>query len=357
MIGVCLLLVLGAPAGGGVGQAKLFFESGKRAFDSGEYEAAIAAFEQAHEIAPRPALYFSMGQAYRLQFTSDGRIKGLQTAARLYARYLAEAPKGRRRADAVEHLAAVETILVRRGDAPAEEGNERKTQLMVSANVKAVVQFEGSESPAPLIREIVPGPHTATVSAAGYRTQIVERTAVAGRLVVAHVEMEELPSHLTVTGAGGADLRIDGEHVGTLPVTGFRLTSGEHRLQILGHGKRVFDQMVTFKRGEDVDLPVELKNSGRRITAHWLLGMGGISVVRGAVLLAMALVAESRAKEVQTRLMGGESLTAADIETFQSQDGRRDEYTVAAVSSLSTTAVALIIGGLLYLLDSPRVVE
>jgi hypothetical protein len=343
-----------APSEQDVLAAKLLFESGKRAFDHGEYDASIAAFEQAQEIAPRPALYFSMAQAYRLRFFDDGKVKGLREAARLYARYLAEEPKGRRRADAVEHLATVETILIRRGDAEDEDVEDaRKTQIMVSSDVPAVVRFRGEESPAPLIREVTPGPHTATVSAAGYHTQVIQRVAVLGRLVVAHVELEPLPARLSVDGPEGASVLLDGDRAGELPLRIQALPAGEHALQILDRGKEPYERSVSLARGEEASLTIELEDTSQRAASYWLLGAGGAAAAGGAVFLALALAAENRAIAIQDRLRAGEGLSAEDIAQFGDEGDARDDFKLVSAPLLVSSAVTLAIGLLLYFLDEP----
>ena len=65
-------LTLSAGSAGDLARARLFFESGERAYQEGAYEAAIAAFQQAQEVAPHPAIFFSLAQAYRLQYFLDG---------------------------------------------------------------------------------------------------------------------------------------------------------------------------------------------------------------------------------------------------------------------------------------------
>lgn len=356
MIAAYLLLALAAPSPDALATARLFFESGKRAFDQGEYSAAIAAFEQAEEIAPAPGLYFSMAQAHRLLFFANGRVKGLRTAGQLYAKYLAEAPKGRRRADAVEHFAAVETILARRADDSGDDDDlAKKTQLMISAtSTNAQVTFRGETVAAPLILEVESGSHTATVTANGYETQIVHRVAVEGRLVVAHVELVERPAMVSVRGATDAELRIDGKRIGALPVTDLRLRSGEHRVQIFDRGKRPYDRRMRFDRGQDVALRINLDDTSQRTGAYWMLGIGGGTAIVGSLLLTLGLVAQSQAGYIETRLENGEALTAVDIERHIVFRGERDNYMLVAAPTLVGAALSLTIGSLIYYLDTPQ---
>ncbi|HZS39646.1 MAG TPA: tetratricopeptide repeat protein, partial [Polyangia bacterium] len=61
--------------------AKAHFAAGKQAFERGEYETALAEFQQANAIAPAPSLLYNMGKTYE----ALGRYKD---AAFAFDRYL-----------------------------------------------------------------------------------------------------------------------------------------------------------------------------------------------------------------------------------------------------------------------------
>ena len=119
-------LSLGATAaraqaqGGSVEQAKMFFTAGATAYSKGDFRAAIQAFEEAHKLAPRPAILFSMAQAYKRQYFVDRRPEDLRRAVDLYKQYVADVQQGGRRGDAVQALSELEPMLQRvGGDAAA----------------------------------------------------------------------------------------------------------------------------------------------------------------------------------------------------------------------------------------------
>jgi len=62
-------------------QAKSLVDAGLAAHDRGEYDKAIALYEQAFALVPHPALYFNMAQSHRLA----GRI---EPAIAMYRKYL-----------------------------------------------------------------------------------------------------------------------------------------------------------------------------------------------------------------------------------------------------------------------------
>jgi tetratricopeptide (TPR) repeat protein len=68
-------------------RARAFVDAGLQAHERGDYDAAIAHYQQAYDLLPHPALFFNMGQAHRLA----GRTA---QALAMYQRYLAEVPTG-----------------------------------------------------------------------------------------------------------------------------------------------------------------------------------------------------------------------------------------------------------------------
>jgi tetratricopeptide (TPR) repeat protein len=81
--------------------AREYVNAGLAAQNAGDYDTAISLFEKAHALVPHPVLLFNMAQANRLA----GRI---EKALALYARYLAEAPKGAQAKDARALVAEIE---------------------------------------------------------------------------------------------------------------------------------------------------------------------------------------------------------------------------------------------------------
>jgi len=72
-------------------EARRAFEAGRQAYDSGDFADALARFEQAHRLSPRPELLYNIGRAA----DSDGQF-GRATAA--YAAYLEAFPLSPNRA-------------------------------------------------------------------------------------------------------------------------------------------------------------------------------------------------------------------------------------------------------------------
>lgn len=74
-------------------RARAYASAGIAAHDRGDYDQAIALFEQAYAELPHPALFFNLAQAHRLAGHSE-------QALGLYRRYLAAVPDGELAAEA-----------------------------------------------------------------------------------------------------------------------------------------------------------------------------------------------------------------------------------------------------------------
>jgi tetratricopeptide (TPR) repeat protein len=68
-------------------RARAYVDAGLQAHERGDYDAALALYQQAYDLLPHPALFFNMGQAHRLA----GRPA---EALAMYRRYLVEVPTG-----------------------------------------------------------------------------------------------------------------------------------------------------------------------------------------------------------------------------------------------------------------------
>ena len=67
-----------------VQKAKQFFEGGRRAYEAGQFKAAITAFSESYRLSPRAATVFSLAQAYRLHYFQEKDAASLKRAIDLY---------------------------------------------------------------------------------------------------------------------------------------------------------------------------------------------------------------------------------------------------------------------------------
>ncbi|MCA9536225.1 MAG: hypothetical protein KC593_21215 [Myxococcales bacterium] len=66
-------------------EARLMFEAGVRAYEAGDYEAALRRYQEAYDLSQRPALLFNIGTAHE-------RLRNDREAADAYRRYLEAVP-------------------------------------------------------------------------------------------------------------------------------------------------------------------------------------------------------------------------------------------------------------------------
>lgn len=98
-------------------RAKARYQAGSKLQAAGKYDAAIAEYQAAYELAPLPAMLFNIAQAYRLK--GDRR-----NAIEYYRRYLVAEPKGVGSDEAREHLATLGATTDELESPPTEEPEE-----------------------------------------------------------------------------------------------------------------------------------------------------------------------------------------------------------------------------------------
>lgn len=340
-------------------EARRYFEAGKKAFVKTKYGAAIAAFEQAHQTSPNPAVIFSLAQAHRLRYFVDHDSADILLAVDLYRRYLAESPTGRRREHAVEHLATIEPLVSRLQLSGTSTRSRRPapTRLMVQANVEdARVQLDDlAPVAAPLIEEIKPGRHRIKVVAAGYFDKELTRTAAEGAIAVIDVELEPRPATVELQAPSGATIYIDGDRRGQAPLDGpLTLREGRHRLEVIASGRNVYARELAAERGGSMTVTAELEPTTQRVAALWLFAGSAALVAGGSVMLGLGLSAGSNADRTARKLLDEEmALTAEEIEIYQRNKRRRGQFRVLAGSMYGVAAAGLILGGLLFFFDEP----
>src|SRR5207302_1403704 len=193
-----------------------------------------------------PALLWNLGQTYQRQYVVDQNPQTLKRAVNSYRQYLRDAPTGPNRDEATRLLTELTPILAR--VAPEALGGSavvtppapvQKTELMIVTEAHgAEVALDGAApAPAPLLAEVKPGEHHATVAAPGYFKGEVSVNAVDGRLVVGEARLVARPGRVDVAGARGAGVFVDGQSVGRLPLAPFELPAGRHLVSVTARGR------------------------------------------------------------------------------------------------------------------------
>jgi len=342
-------------------RAKSYFSAGSKAYDRSQYDAAIVAFEAAYELAPRPALAFSLAQAHRLQFYLDRDPLKLERSVELYETYLRQAPSGRRRVDAVDHLATLKPILLRMQQEQRLEGLRRQrkdeTQVMVSTDVagaKAAVD-DGPLRDAPLVAKIAPGPHEVRVVAEGYASKHLGIQAVEGRLVVVEADLDPLPATLAIQTTSGAEVAVGGRVVGETPLDApLRLDAGRHLVTLRKTGARPVAQELNLARGEAQTLKVDLEPTVQRRIAWAVVATSGALLTAGGITAGFAVARDADASELSDRVDQGPALSPSERDELTRLTSERDDYRLASGLLLGGAVVTGVTGVLLLIFDRPR---
>jgi hypothetical protein len=336
-------------------QARAFFEIGAQAYEQGDYQAALEAFEEAYTLAARPGLLFSMAQAHRRAFFASNDAQHLDGAIASFRKYL-ESGDATRRRDAEEALEQlVPLVSSAHSQGPAAATRSARARLMVaSATPDAVLHVDGVRAPhLPYVATVAPGTHTLRLSAPGYRDQVRNLPLPEGAAFGVDIALEELPGTLALSSTGSGDVVLDGRRIGALPLSPLTLSAGVHQVSLLKPGQRVTTRRFTLERGgfTRVDLPLE--RSGQRTAAQVLLLTGGVGVIATAVLIGTTLDRQHDADELHQRLIKHPPISDSERHRYNHLVGVRNSLRRTTIGVGGSAAIFLIVGAALFWFDRP----
>ncbi len=365
---VCAMLTSTAAYGAddkeNLAEARRLFKAGARAYKLGKFDKAVIAFDQAYEVAPRPALLFSSAQALRRQYTIDKKPRYLKRALSLLNTYVDQVPEGGRRLDAVKGIEQLEAKLKELGETSEDSSGGEKATLPTTATIyvesvvaHAVVSIDGGpELVLPTFTEVKPGPHKVRVDAAGYESWEKTVNTFAGKVRSLDPELTELPAYLMFSGDEGVEVVVDGRPVGKTPmVTGVEMPAGTHLVVAGRNGYREYVKQLELKRGQQHTVELDLGLTAQRTTSWVLFGAAGVAAITGAVFAGLSLSKQAEAADIyDSQQQQQRSLTVAELDQYTSALGRRDHFSRAAGISLGVGVVAAITGLLTFVYDQPE---
>src|SRR4051794_4119083 len=251
-----------------VERARTFFNAGAQAYSAARYSEAVRSFEQAYELAPRPQLLFSLGQAERKEYFANNDATYLRRAIQHYRAYLEQVTRGGRRSEATEAKADLEARLARdpqaQGPAPAAAEKRTARVTVYSATPGAQASIDGgAPQELPYFGDLPPGKHKVRVFADGFIDG--EREVSGDKPIDQPVDLplQERPCIMTVVLDTTADILVDGRLVATAPVTRpLELPPGPHVLSVAANGKKPISQEVVLPRGKPFRFEPKLEASG-----------------------------------------------------------------------------------------------
>ena len=334
--------------------ARAFFEIGAQAYDRGDYDGALEAFEEAYARAARPGLLFSMAQAHRRAFFAGNDPEHLNRAVELYRKYLESGDTARRRdaEEALEQLVPLTGTVAREQAAQPESARTGKL-MIASATPHATLFVDGVAAPhLPFVVTVEPGPHTLTLTAPGYRKHVRTIPVPEGAAFALDIPLEELPATVLVTGTAGSDVLVDGRLVGALPLPALSLEPGAHRLTVQKAGFRPSTQLVELTHGRSLRLDAELVTSTRHRAAVGLLWVSGLSMIGASVLGVAALDRQREADAAFERIEAAPG-TPEDLDHYNHLVHVRNQLRGGAIGMGTLSAACLLIGVALMAFDRP----
>jgi hypothetical protein len=358
-----VLAVLGASAPafgqGNVDQAKMLFSAGAKAYESGQFNAAIQAFEEANRLVPKPQIVFSIAQAERRQYFLDKDPDKLRAAIKRYHEYVDAVKEGGRIADAAQALAELEPIAAKLdtgGGGGARPTAKDPARVMVMTQVDdAAIAIDGKPAKSGMAMDVTPGRHHVSISATGYFPDERDVTAVQSALVPVDVQLREKPAQLVVTGLSGAQIAIDGRPSGTTPLTNpIEVPAGAHLVSVTKNGYRAYSHEVDVTRDEKKRIAVNLESTTQRTISYALMLGGGAMVIAGGIFTGAALKNQKDAQKILDRQTSG-TISPSDAASYDDSRNRRDDWTRASIIAYAAGGVTIAAGLVLFLFDQPVV--
>ncbi len=335
--------------------ADAMHRAGEAAYKAREFRAAATAFEAARASKPRPATTFSLAQSYRQLYVAEHQAADLLRAVELYREYLAAAPRGPRSDDARELLSNLEPLaeLVRARD-PSLKAAQAKagTQLLLwSAAEGATVRLDDQPAqPMPLLVEVTPGPHRATVVAPHHDEVKLETTAVAGQLVPVEARPEPHAGTVEVVAPSGSQVVLDDVPRGA--VTSLSAPPGEHRLWAGARGTLGIEQSIVVRPGDSQVVRFDLSPSPRRPVTRAVL-VGGITLLAlGTSSLAFAGYQHHEASDLLD-LQRERPWTALELADYTEHRDSYGTWSTAGIVAVSAGVIAVAVAAVLHYTDVP----
>lgn len=238
--------------------ARELFQRGRGAYETGDFEGAVEAWEAAYELDPRPLLKFNLAQAYE-------RLGRLQESLDAYESFLAAAPSdaedvpaARLRAAALQQRLARTGILLRGGP----EG--------------AAVIIDGTE------RARLPRPDAITVPPGSYRVQIVAEGYAPFESVIAVAPGAQVDVEVTMRPLDDEPVEASGG--GGVSTIGIAIAAGGGALIVGGAvtGILALGAAGDATTSEDSDAD-RARTLG--LVTDILLGVGAAAAITGVVLM------------------------------------------------------------------------
>jgi hypothetical protein len=234
------------PSAADLAAAKKLFETGLKLYNEGSYREALAAFQRANDIAPRASLQRNIAQCHRDLKDFASAYDAYQTLLSRYGATMSAADK-RTVQRAIDELAMLTGTL--------------RVTIVEPGAVVAVDGHDVGTTPLAAPVRVNLGPHTVTVTKAGFETLRKEIKPGGGDEVRIDgpLEPEVTTGHLVVAAPPDAkvEVLVDGADVGAAPWEG-DVKPGVHVVEAKGTDRYAAPKQVEVPRHDRVELALEL---------------------------------------------------------------------------------------------------
>lgn len=347
--GLAIALALGLPrpaAAEDRAEAERFFRLGAEAYKGGLFDAAAANFDRAYEHLAAPEIAFSAAQAHRLQYQADRDRVHLERAIALYEAYVAGAPGGAKRKDALIYLERLRDTLGKLGAGPAAA--EEKPSIYVSISLAdARITIDGQPVERYTAIEVPPGEHVVAVSAEGYFPAEQKVPVGKGRVMVPF-ELAARPATLTIKSQRDARITVDGRPV-LLRGSSTDVPAGKRWITVSARGRRPISREVVLAPEQQLTLDAPLQPTAQRRAVRWV-AIGAGALLGGAIATtAVTLHADFSAAGLRDR----EVLPAGEAARYEQLRDRRDAYRTASFLLGGAALAAAAVAAVMYYVDEP----
>ena len=293
------------------------YNAGVKAFEDGDFPAAIEDLQASVRFKPTAKAYFQLGNAF-------AKVGQLDDAKSAFERFLSLEPKSSKRKKIEELVKQLGVLATTRLDITSfpqgatvyidlkAEGSRGKTPLKLpvepgrhrvileldgydNAQVTEAIAVEGKDVPVsatlkakgcdialdatpssavaridgtapvalPSQVRVSIGAHVVEFSGAGLITSKKSVSCVDYKPLALHEALSEAPTGLvTVRAPAGAAIKLDGKPADAAIATGLKVSPGEHQVDVVAAGKAPWHLTTKVSAGEDLDLTPRLDVGG-----------------------------------------------------------------------------------------------
>ncbi len=265
-------------------RARRHFETGASLYVEGNYEGALAAFDESYRIRQIPVVLFNLAQTYR-------RLYRYEEAIEAYRRYLRTA-ENLPTADATAVRATITELS--RALAPVTITTDvPNAEVRVDDRIVGTTPLDG-----PLA--LAAGTRHVEASLDGHVTVREDVTVVGGEALTVRLRLPPADTAGTLrvrANVDGSAVRIDGVAVGIAPVER-RLGSGGHQVEVAADGFEPYRNEIVLAPRQERDLFVELGQERALFERWWFWAAAGGAVVVIAAIVIAALATGGQADPI-----------------------------------------------------------